>query len=236
MKIFAHRGSHGPEGAFENTMAAFEQALAEGVDGIELDVRLSGDGVPVVFHDADLSRVTQGRDLRRVEHLSARELAAVPLPRGGHAPRLSEVMELLDGRCWVNIELKQSRCVEPVADLARRWEGLLLSSFDLRALERLGRRAPHLRRALIMGTETLDLAVRFREAFPFWTLRRLGVQAWHPHHALVSAPLVKACHRFGWAVRVWTVDDLPVAQRMREIGVDAVLADGPGALRAQLGS
>ncbi len=93
MKIWAHRGSHHLTGPLENTMEAFELALSQGADGIELDVHLSADGVPFVFHDDTLARVSVAEDPRAPDALSATELAAVPLLRGGRIPRLAEVVD-----------------------------------------------------------------------------------------------------------------------------------------------
>lgn len=76
LTLWAHRGSHGPGGPLENTLPAFERALAEGADGVELDVHPSRDGVPRVFHDETLERLVPG---------DPRALAAVDAVERAHA-------------------------------------------------------------------------------------------------------------------------------------------------------
>lgn len=100
---YAHRGLHGGNDP-ENSMAAFENAVGYGC-GIELDVRLSSDGEVVVFHDDNLKRMC-GFD-RRVDTLTAAQLARVPLLKGDQTvPRLKDVLRLVDGAVPLLIELK----------------------------------------------------------------------------------------------------------------------------------
>src|SRR5690606_35981000 len=91
----------------ENTLPAFEQALAAGADGVELDVRLNADGHVVVFHDADLTRMTQGNISSRIADLSLAELLEVDLGQGARIPTLEQVLSFAEPRrCRLNIELK----------------------------------------------------------------------------------------------------------------------------------
>ena len=100
--LFAHRGLHG-EGVPENSLAAFAGAAEAGY-GMELDVQLTADGHLVVFHDADLNRVC-GVDAR-VMDLPYEELAACILPDGTPIPLFSQVLELVDGRVPMIVEIK----------------------------------------------------------------------------------------------------------------------------------
>lgn len=102
---FAHRGLHRrAEGVEENSPAAFRAAIAGGY-GIELDVQLSGDGVAMVFHDADLKRLTGREGL--IGNIPAAELAATRLAVGGETiPTLGEVLDLVAGRVPILIEIK----------------------------------------------------------------------------------------------------------------------------------
>ena len=77
MKLWAHRGTHGPGLPLENTLPAFEQAVADQADGIELDVHLSVDGVPVVFHDETLDRLVAYRDSRRINEMTWAQIKRV---------------------------------------------------------------------------------------------------------------------------------------------------------------
>ena len=94
-------------------MAAFERAIVDGADGVELDVRLDGDGEVVVIHDTTLSRVTGGRDDRHVDAVGKSELAKVDVGQGERVPLLAEVLSWArERRTRVNVELK--------ADVSRR--------------------------------------------------------------------------------------------------------------------
>jgi glycerophosphoryl diester phosphodiesterase len=124
MKVLSHRGYH--VDVPENTMEAFERALAMGVDGIETDVWISGDGIPILFHD----RLTRdGREVTRVSKAALEEAV-------GYAVPSLEDLEGLIARSrpetlW-NLELKEPRAVEVVVELVRRQKGssrFLVSSF-----------------------------------------------------------------------------------------------------------
>ena len=92
----------------ENTLPAFEQALREGAEGVELDVRVCATVELVVLHDATLGHVTAGADTRAVDALSWSDLARVPLASGAHVPRLAEVLAFARARKLpVNVELKR---------------------------------------------------------------------------------------------------------------------------------
>lgn len=102
-RAYAHRGLHRPGGAPENSMAAFQAAIAGGY-GIECDVRLSGDGAVFVFHDDTLDRLTG--ESGRFDGRSAQELDAVRLHDGSPIPRLAALLDLLGPKTPVLIELK----------------------------------------------------------------------------------------------------------------------------------
>ena len=145
MYVLAHRGYSGK--APENTMAAFELALAAGADGLELDVHITKDGEVVVIHDHTLERTTNGRG--RVEELTYSELAQFDAGswfgeefRGQRLPKLSEVCELIRGTDKIfNVELKTGvgfqTLTEKVAELIVAYDLVhktIISSFYLIAL------------------------------------------------------------------------------------------------------
>jgi glycerophosphoryl diester phosphodiesterase len=102
MKIVAHRGYSAR--CAENSLAAFEQAIAAGADLIETDVRLSSDGIAMCWHDPDLARVTG--IATRIDATTAAALAAIGLPRNARMHRLDEVLELAHGRVPVMLDVK----------------------------------------------------------------------------------------------------------------------------------
>lgn len=235
MKIWGHRGSHGSGGPLENTVAAFERAIAEGADGIEFDVHLSADGVPMVFHDEALDRLTDDADPVRLEALTAAELIARRLCADARMPTLADVFDGFLGRIPLNVEVKTPAAVDAVARLlaGRGTEGVMLSSFYPSAVRAAADRMPAIPRGYIV--EPLLSPRGWAPAFaPFLHLNRLGATHWHPHHRLVHRPLVAALRRQGIAVNVWTVNDPAAARRMARCGVDGIMTDRPGWMRRVL--
>jgi len=216
----AHRGWSGK--APENTLAAFRMALAEpAVRWIELDVRLSRDGVPVVIHDPTLQRTTNGTG--RVADRTARELARLdaggwfhPSFAGEPVPTLEQALELVAGRCRLNIELKTDetdragieRLVRATADVlkaARLTEEVVVSSFDPVCLGDLRWHAPDLRLGLI--------AKRYVPGFAA-TLRKMGVTFLALDYRRLSPAALAECARHGVDVMAWTVNRLRDLERL----------------------
>lgn len=128
---FAHRGLHS-ETVSENTLHAFELACQAGV-GIELDVQLTKDGRLVVFHDADLERLMG--DKRLVAELGFAELRALSLPDGSRVPTFAEVLELVNGRVPLLVELKNGKrlgelCRKTYEHLRGYRGGFIVESFQ----------------------------------------------------------------------------------------------------------
>ena len=220
----------------ENTLPAFEHALREGADGVELDVHASTDGVAYVFHDATLERLTPGADPRALGALSSAEIDAVRLTNGASIPRLSAVLDLLAEAMEVNIEIKDRAAVEGCADAlrGRHLDSVVFSSFSGSALRTARALLPKIPRALITGEYSRDPKVWLESVWPIWHLRRCGALRWHPNHRLVHGALVKALHRRGVGVHVWTVDTPALAMKLAEDGVDAILTDRPGWMKTAL--
>lgn len=235
--VLGHRGAR--RSAPENTLAAFELAMNEGADGVELDVRLDGDGDVVVVHDRDLARVTGNRDCRRLEDVSRFDLAAVDVGAGERVPRLADVLAWArERRARVNVELKRDvsrrarfvwevcRLVRAEADAAER---IVMSSFDPRLLASVARLLPHV---------AVGWLVESPRRVPGRSLpeRLVGATALHPQASLVSSPVIAPWKAEGLPVNVWTVNDPDEARRLDALGVDTLISDVPGeilkALRA----
>lgn len=156
---FAHRGLHG-DGAAENTMTAFERACAAGF-GIELDVQLSRDGELVVFHDDTLKRLTD--DPRRVDEVDFHELKSLILPDGGRIPSFSEVLQLVNGRVPLLVELKtgkrNARLCADTAEMLRSYRGkFVVESFHPMILRWFKKNAPEIVRGQLVGARAAYLA------------------------------------------------------------------------------
>jgi glycerophosphoryl diester phosphodiesterase len=222
--IIGHRGASAD--APENTLAAFALALDQGADGVELDVRLSADGEPVIIHDASVRRTTNGRGA--VSRLTAIQLQALDAGRGEPVPTLDRLFAAFGRAMLYNVELKtgprgNEALVAAVAtqiarhDLAER---VLVSSFSLNAVRQaqrlLGSRVPL---ALIHAGP----AGRRRH-------RLAACQADHPDYRLVTPAYVAWAAWRGLRLHVWTVDDPDDARRLIALGVNALLTNRPAAL------
>lgn len=236
--VLGHRGAS--EDAPENTLAAFRLALAQGADGVELDVWRCRSGEVVVLHDEDLRRVA-GSPLRVGEatlaELRALDVGAWKSPRfrGERVPLLREVLEALPGAI-VNVELKSRgrdlRLARAVAgELARAGaEGrVIVSSFDFRLVSAFRLAAPAVPVGLLFDG---DHPWRLRTALAARLLRAAAV---HPDVALVTPARVARWRRRGLGVNVWTVDAPADVERLVALGVDAIVTNAPGRTRALVG-
>jgi glycerophosphoryl diester phosphodiesterase len=222
--VFAHRGASAEQP--ENTLAAFRRALALKVDGIELDVHVTRDGVAVVFHDDDLRRLTGERG--RVAARSWRELQGLRVRGTEPIPRLVDVLRLTRGRCVVQIEIKAGVPVAPIVravKAARAMEWVILASFSV-AIERdARRRAPTVPRMLISEGKRSPASLARQLA----ACDAAGVSV--NHRAIRSAAWVQWFQARGFSVWSWTVNDARTARRLAGWGVTALLGDNPALLR-----
>lgn len=198
---FAHRGLHGP-GVPENSMAAFRAGIAAGT-GIECDVRLSADDVPIVFHDSDLKRLCG--ETGRVARLSAATLADKRLAGTTETiPRLADLLMIAGGRVPLLLELKTegnaARLAEAVCrTLGARPGAVGVMSFDPRVAAWLARHRPDLRRGLVVSGRD--------HRFKRWT----SLMVARPHFLAVNreflaAPWVRAngVPVYSWTIRTTT--------------------------------
>ncbi len=235
--VLGHRGAR--HAAPENTFAAFELALAEGADGVELDVRLDGAGRVIVLHDVTLERVSSGSERRAVETLSASQLSRIDVGRGERVPLLSDVLAWAHERnTRVNVEAKSDVrrphvLIQSVTRLLRASrvtpEQIVLSSFH--PLFVLGL-------SLLSGDFPVGFLVdadrRVLRRAPLF--RELGASGVHPHRALVTPRSIARWKRRGAFVNTWTVNVEDEARNLAALGVDAIISDRPGAILAALAS
>ncbi len=235
--IIGHRGVR-REGVDENTLPAFEAALAEGAEAIELDVRLASTGEIVVAHDLDLARVAGTEDKTPVAGLSWATLKARTLLHGGRVPLLTEVLDLARARhAGVNVEMKHDvpdrlSLVRAVARLLGSWDPklpLLVSSFHPAMLVALRGLCPRLPLAILLHRNKWRMHGVGSLASSF-----LGGEAVHLERTLTRPELVRAIKARGQLVNVWTVNDPREAQDLAALGVDGLITDDPGAIRAAL--
>jgi glycerophosphoryl diester phosphodiesterase len=230
--IFAHRGAsaHAPE----NTLAAFELALVQHADAIELDVKLSSDGRAVVIHDQTVDRTTGSRgrvkDLS-LEHLKSLDAGSFFLEkyRGEKIPSLEEVFETVGKRTFINVELTnyttpRDALVETVCMLVKQFglqKSVMFSSFFASNLSKARAYLPDVPSGLLAFDGWLGAWAR---SFGF----NFGkYQALHPYLNDVSSQQVQRVHRLNRRIHVWTVNAAEDMRRLFHWGVDAIFTDDP---------
>ncbi len=235
--IFAHRGASWD--APENTMPAFRLAMSQPADGIELDVHLTQDGIPVVIHDETADR-TGTRSGRVVDRPLAwwREgdfgVWKHPSFAGTTLPTLEEVLALLaPWHGWLNIELKtdviryegiEQKVLDLVARAGMR-QRVVISSFHHQTLAVCHQVDPEVETAALVGR---------KEAIDERALVAQGIRAIHPHGARVTPAEVRRWHALGWQVRPWTIDWRVPALLETLMGVDAIITNRPKQIAACL--
>jgi glycerophosphoryl diester phosphodiesterase len=240
--VFAHRG--GAKLAPENTLAAFARGLSCGAEGLELDVHLSRDGVPVVIHDATLERTTNGAG--PVAARTAAELAALdagatfaavdgyPFRDRGHGvPALESVLER-HPTARVIIEMKYgtpalARAVIAVVRRLHAESRVCLGSFQQQALDTARAIAP-------------EIATSASQPEARWALHRSWVRwpwmpgrpyiafqvpEWAGRLRVVSPAFVRQAHQEGQVVQVWVVNELADVRRLLDWGIDGLITDRP---------
>jgi glycerophosphoryl diester phosphodiesterase len=246
--VQAHRGGMGLRP--ENTLAAFAHALGLGVSALELDVRLTRDGVPVVHHDARVNPLLWedtgpvhrgdrlfpyvGRPIARLTLAQLRTLAGAQA--GERIPTLDEVAAL-SRPARLTVELK----VAPLAGEAVRERLVQAALGELRAARALDRatvqsfswRVLRRVRELEPGARIAALAARGGSGLVPGAAE-LGAAVLAPVHRATTRPLVRAAHERGLAVVPWTVNDRGRMEELVDLGVDGIITDRPDLLRAVL--
>ena len=222
MQIIAHRGAKGY--VPDNTLASFAKALEMGADGIELDVRMSLDGHLLVFHDEHTDRLTGTPGA--VSDMLLVDLRKLYVDFNHPIPTLEEVLDLVDARCLVNIELKVPNAVGPVCDLIEKsvserrynYEHFLVSSFDWAALKEIRERNPEIPLGVLTETD-LNLALGFA--------RSIKAETFHPYFHLVDETSVRQIKAENMRLYVWTVNIPEDIARMKAFDVNGIITDFP---------
>ena len=229
---FAHRG--GAAAGAENTMAAFERAVGLGYRYIETDVHATADGVPVVFHDARLARLTGSPG--RIADLRWADLTAVRVGGAAMIPRLEDVLDAWP-QVRFNVDVKVDAGVGPTLSAVRRagaWDRVLLASFSDARLARI-------RAAAGPGTATslgMRGVARLRVAALTGMPLRLPpavvaaqVPVRYGRVQVLDRRFLRYAHRLGLQVHVWTIDDPAEMADLLDLGVDGIMTDHVDVLR-----
>jgi len=230
--IFAHRGASA--NAPENTLAAFQLAVEQGADGIELDVKLSADGEVVVIHDATVDRTTGAHG--RVKDMKLDELRALDAGsffsdklKGEKIPTLEEVFETVGKKAFINVELTnynapRDHLVESVCMLVKRFgfqKQVLFSSFISSNLSKARSYLPNVPTGLLALPGIVGAWHRsFGFAFGKY-------DALHPSLKNTTQQQIYFVHRLNRRAHVWTVNEEDDMRRLFKWGVDGIFTDDP---------
>jgi glycerophosphoryl diester phosphodiesterase len=222
MLKIGHRGAKGYEP--ENTLNSFQKALDMQVNGIELDVHLSADGELIVIHDETIDRTTNGKG--HVNSLSLQELKAFRIENEHQIPTLSEVFDLVNKDCFINIELKSYESTDAVASLIecyvseKKWQykHFLVSSFDWNALQQLAFLNDKIPIGVLAETN-LDLAQAFAKF--------IQAKSIHPHFHLLTKENTAQMQEKGFEVFPWTINEPEDIAKIKTFNINGIITDFP---------
>jgi len=220
-----HRGAKGY--VTENTIASVEKALTFGVDAIEIDVHVCASGELVVFHDFTLDRITDGSG--EVAKLTLSELQALTVVGGFKIPTLVEVLDTINKKCILNIELKgkftAAKTCEVIKDVIDNnfwtYQHFILSSFQQKELEEVYKINKNMPLAVLTKANVAD-AITFAKT--------IDSKIIHPNFALLTEDNVKLAQQDGYTINTWTVNDPQTIARMKRYGVNGIISDVPDKL------
>jgi len=208
----------------ENTIASIEKALEIDVDAIEVDVHKCATGELVVFHDFTLDKMTNGTG--EVSKHTLKQLKRLRVSNQYEIPTLEEVLNTIDKKCILNIELKGRDTAIATYKIIQEhietsdWnvEHFLISSFQHHELETVYKLNNQLRLGVLTKASVLD-AIEFANT--------INAYAIHPNVSLLTKDNMSLAQDKGCKVLTWTVNDQPTIERMKAYGVDGIISDNP---------
>lgn len=221
MLKIGHRGACGYEP--ENTLRSFQKALDLGVDMVEFDVHKIKTGELVIIHDDLVNRTTNGKGyVADYDFASLRKLDA---GKGERIPTLDEALDLIIGKCQVNIEIKGAGVAEDLVEVIRQrniFDQVLVSSFRYEQL------------LIVKDIESrIPLALLSEEyrLIPYLDLsKELGAKDFNINLLFVDQEYINTIHQADLRVNIYTVNDPLDIQRMKEYGVDGIFSNYPDRL------
>jgi glycerophosphoryl diester phosphodiesterase len=220
----AHRGASAERP--ENTLPAFELAIAQRADVVECDVRRTADGALLILHDATVDRTTSGSGELRA--MTAAEAQALDAGGGERIPELADVLTLAAGRVRVNVDLKEADIVDDAVAVVRAAGaegGVTFISFLPEVWQRLGELAPDSPVIHLIESAAGLASLAMGEAGSAHVATGVGVP-----FDIVNEGMVERMHRHGYGVFAWTVDDEDEMRRLIGCDVNGIVSNRPAAL------
>ena len=243
--IIAHRGAS--EVAPENTLAALRRAIEDGADGLEFDVRLSKDNVPVLFHDANLRRLSVYDE--PVAKFSAAELGAIDVgswfneryPELANrrftaetVPTLADTLRFLEsytGIIYVELKCRESeirtltRAVGEIIKHSPLLPQIIVKSFQFEAIPAVRALCPNIKTAVLFAPKIMTILRKEKRLIN--VAAELGAEMISVHFSLATKKLVKKAEKKNLAVTIWTADNPIWARRAYDLGVYAIITNNP---------
>ncbi len=225
---YAHRGAS--EYLPENTLLAFYTGIYMGANGIETDVRLTKDGVMILFHDDTIDRVTDASG--KVEDYTYDELREFFVNKNGYCDKIVKFEDFLERFCFRDItfaiELKGPGVEKGTADLIRKYNmerKVVVTSFEFDYIKRIKEYAPELRVGYLTGDADDEIIAR---------LKAIKADEICPKAVNITAEKVDAWHREGFRVRAWGVGNEELMKKAYDAGVDGMTVNFPDKLSAYI--
>lgn len=220
--VIGHRGAKGH--VAENTLASVKKALALGVDGVEIDVFRCASGELVVFHDKTFDKLTDASGY--IEETNLDSINKITVLGQEPIPTLEEVLDQIAGKVVLNIELKGSQTAVPTAELLTPYflsgkllpKDVFISSFDWEELALFYKVNKEVPIAILTEDDPVD-AIE--------VARKLKAFAINPKYSSLTEKNVKKIHEEGLKIYTWTVNEAQEIERMKTLGVDAIITDFP---------
>ena len=224
--VIGHRGARGH--VAENTLPSIKKAMELGVDGIEIDVFRCASGELVVFHDRTLDRLTDKKG--PIENLTLDDIRKIDVLEGYSIPTLDEVLDLIAGQVFLNIELKGSNTAILTDSLLKKkfekgiWNSdkIIISSFNWKELKIFYEVNKQVPIAILTDDDPLD-ALQIAQ--------QVAAAAINPNYKTLTAENVSKIQKEGYKVYPWTVNEKEAIHAMIAFGVEGIITDFPERVR-----
>ena len=228
MLIIGHRGARGH--VAENTLESIQKALDLNVDGVEIDVYQCSSGEIMVFHDKKLNRLTKHNGL--IGETTFEELNNILVDKKYQIPTLEQVLDLIDSKILLNIELKGENTAIPTAAILKGYlqssqfdkKKLIVSSKNWKELTLFKNQNTNIPIGVLshynifLDKELNDIIKKSRE---------LNAIAIHPKFSILNKKAVDRMHSSGFLVYSWTINKPKDIKRAIQWGVDGIITDFP---------
>ncbi|MDC1217570.1 glycerophosphodiester phosphodiesterase family protein [Flavobacteriaceae bacterium] len=220
--VIGHRGARGH--LAENTLPSIAKAIELGVDGIEIDIFKCASGELVVFHDQTLEKLTNSKGY--IEQLTLDSIRKIDVLNGFTIPTLEEVLDLINGRVFLNIELKGTQTALLTNEIIlsyferKEWDlsKILISSFNWEELEIFYSVNSEVSIAILTEDDPLD-------AIPI--AKQLNAVAINPEYLSLNTGNIDKIKKEGLKIFTWTVNDPQEIKDVITLGVDGIITDFP---------